>query len=87
MELININWQPSANYKVHQCEYCPKDCAVLVWPEEDLACLAKVYHHLPEQFQCDNPVYEYMTLPSEDRTVYYCPWCGEELLNERNYGA
>lgn len=87
MELTNANWRPSTEYEVHQCEYCPKDYAVLVWSKEDVACLAKVYDHLPEQFQCDNPIYECMTPLSEDCTVYYCPWCGEEVLKDDNYVA
>ena len=87
MELINANWGLSTAYAVHQCEYCPKDYVVLKWPSEDIACIAKIYDHLPEQFQCDSPIYECMTPLSEDCTVYYCPWCGEELLNERNYVA
>lgn len=87
MELSSTSCRPSTEYEVHQCEYCPKDYAVLKWPSEDIACIAKIYNHLPEEFQCTTPVYECITPPSDDNTVYYCPWCGEEVLKDGNYEA
>lgn len=87
IQVINQGWWPSHNYKVHKCGRCPKDYVVLVWPEEDVACVAKIYDYLPEHLQCGSSIYECMTLPSEDSTVYYCPWCGEEVLKDDNYVA
>ena len=87
MDLINANWRPSTVYEVHKCECCPEDYVVIKWPKEDMACIAKVYTNLPEEFQCTTPVYECMTLPSEKHTIHYCPWCGEEVLKDDNYVA
>lgn len=86
-QVSSQDWQPSLNYTVHKCEYCPKDYAVLIWPEEDVACVAKVYENLPDEYQTMGTVYEYLTLPSKQGTIGWCPWCGEEVLKDDNYEA
>lgn len=68
----------------HKCQYIPKGYKVLQFPKDDVACIAAPYSLLG--VNDDSGVCEYRTNPTETETIYFCPWCGEELLSQKNYG-
>lgn len=83
-QVTNKVWWPNLNYKVHKCECCPADYIVLIWPEEGVACVAKIYENLPDRRQTVEPAYECLTSPFKSDTISWCPWCGEEVLKDDN---